>query len=68
VRGTVFFDSGSLSPDGLSIPTSNFRSGIGLGLRYALPVGPIRLDVGINPSPRPYEAWGATNLSFGFAF
>ena len=68
VRGTVFFDSGSLSPDGLSIPTSNFRSGIGLGLRYALPVGPIRVDVGINPSPRPYEAWGATNLSFGFAF
>ena len=68
VRGTVFFDSGSLSPDGLNIPTSNFRSGIGLGLRYALPVGPIRLDVGINPSPRPYEAWGATNLSFGFAF
>jgi outer membrane protein assembly complex protein YaeT len=68
VRGPVFFDSGSLSPDGLNIPTSDFRSGIGLGLRYALPVGPIRLDVGINPNPRPYEAWGATNLSFGFAF
>jgi outer membrane protein insertion porin family len=68
VRGTVFFDTGSLSPDGLNIPTSNFRNGIGLGLRYALPVGPIRLDVGINPDPRPHEAWGATNLSFGFAF
>jgi outer membrane protein assembly factor BamA len=68
VRGTLFFDSGSLSPDGLTVPTSNFRSAVGLGLRYALPVGPIRLDVGINPSPRPAEAWGATNLSFGFAF
>lgn len=68
VRGTLFFDSGSLSPDGLTVPTSNFRSAVGLGLRYGLPVGPVRLDVGINPSPRPAEAWGATNLSFGFAF
>jgi outer membrane protein assembly complex protein YaeT len=68
VRGTLFFDSGSLSPNGLTVPTSNFRSAIGLGLRYALPVGPVRLDIGINPSPRPAEAWGATNLSFGFAF
>ncbi len=68
VRGTLFFDSGSLSTDSLAVPTSNFRSAIGLGLRYALPVGPVRLDIGINPSPRPAEAWGATNLSFGFAF
>jgi outer membrane protein insertion porin family len=68
LRGAMFFDAGSLSPRGGGIPTENFRKAVGLGMRYALPVGPIRLDVGINPDPRPRENWGAAHLSFGFAF
>ena len=46
VRGALFFDAGSLSPRGGTIPTDGFRTGLGLGVRYALPVGPVRLDVG----------------------
>lgn len=68
LRGALFFDAGSLSPKGGSIPTDEFRKAVGLGVRYALPVGPIRLDVGFNPNPTPTESWGAAHLSFGFAF
>jgi outer membrane protein insertion porin family len=44
------------------------RYAIGAGLRYKLPVGPIRLDYGVNPDPRPDEDFGAFHFSFGFAF
>jgi outer membrane protein insertion porin family len=68
LRGALFFDAGSLSPRGGGIPTESFRKAVGLGVRYGLPVGPIRLDLGINPNPTPQESWGAAHLSFGFAF
>jgi outer membrane protein insertion porin family len=64
VIGAVFFDSGGLG----NSPFDNFSTGVGLGLRYNLPVGPIRVDYGINPAPRKNESFGAFNLSFGFAF
>jgi outer membrane protein assembly complex protein YaeT len=68
LRGAVFFDAGSLSPKGSEIPVSDFRYATGTGLRYTLPVGLVRMDVGINPDRRPSEHWGAAHLSFGFAF
>ena len=44
-----------------------FRYCIGLGLRYSTVIGPIALDLGINPSPMldRGEAWIVPNLSFG---
>ena len=44
-----------------------FRYSIGLGLRYATVIGPIALDVGINPSrlEERGEAWIVPNISFG---
>lgn len=68
LRGAVFFDAGSLDPKGVNIPTSHFRKAIGIGARYALPVGPVRLDVGFNPAPIAGEPNATANLSFGFAF
>ena len=44
------------------------RYGVGSGLRYRLPIGPLRLDYGYNPSPKTGEAPGAVHFSFGFAF
>jgi outer membrane protein insertion porin family len=64
IIGAVFFDSGGLG----NSPFDNFGTGIGLGLRYNLPVGPIRIDYGVNPAPRKNDSFGAFNLSFGFAF
>jgi outer membrane protein insertion porin family len=46
----------------------DMRYAIGAGLRYKLPIGPIRLDYGINPDPRRNEDDGAFHFSFGFAF
>ncbi len=41
---------------------------LGPGLRYRLPIGPVRLDYGWNPVRRPGQASGAIHFSFGFAF
>ncbi|HEY2711885.1 MAG TPA: BamA/TamA family outer membrane protein [Chthoniobacterales bacterium] len=66
--GAVFVDAGNLLPDARSPGFEDMRYGVGVGLRYNLPIGPVRLDYGINPSPRPDEDFGAFHFSFGFAF
>jgi outer membrane protein insertion porin family len=66
--GAVFVDAGNLLPDARSPGLSDMRYGIGAGLRYNLPIGPVRLDYGVNPSPRADEDFGAFHFSFGFAF
>jgi outer membrane protein assembly factor BamA len=68
LQGAVFFDAGNLLPTSEDIGLSDMRYAIGAGLRYKLPVGPIRLDYGVNPDPRPFEDFGAFHFSFGFAF
>jgi outer membrane protein assembly factor BamA len=68
VRGAVFVDAGNLLPSADEIGFSDMRYAIGLGVRYNLPIGPLRLDYGVNPNPREEEAFGAFHFSFGFAF
>jgi outer membrane protein assembly complex protein YaeT len=63
----AFVDAGSLTNDDL-LNSGDLRCGVGLGLRYKLPIGPIRLDYGVNPDRRAGEDFGAFNFSFGFAF
>ncbi|MBV8901048.1 MAG: BamA/TamA family outer membrane protein [Verrucomicrobia bacterium] len=68
--GATFFDAGGLG----SSPFDNMSTAIGAGLRYNLPIGPLRVDYGINPNPRyrplsrTRDDFGAFQLSFGFAF
>ncbi len=49
---------------------NDFKFGIGIGLQYLLPVGPIRIDVAYNPDPD--ETWAedvwAFHFSLGMAF
>jgi outer membrane protein assembly factor BamA len=66
--GAVFVDAGNLLPDAGAPSLDDMRYGIGVGLRYNLPIGPMRLDYGFNPDPRADEAFGAFHFSFGFAF
>jgi outer membrane protein insertion porin family len=72
--GAVFFDAGNLLPnstDPFSRVTAGFddmRYGVGVGLRYKLPIGPVRIDYGYNPDRHPGEDVGAFHFSFGFAF
>jgi outer membrane protein assembly complex protein YaeT len=68
LHGAIFFDAGNVIADYKQASLNDMRYGIGAGLRYNLPIGPIRLDVGVNPDPQKYEKWGAVQFSFGFAF
>lgn len=68
LKGAVFFDAGNLRTRAQDLGFSDERYGIGLGIRYNLPIGPLRLDYGVNPNPRRNENNGAFNFSFGFAF
>lgn len=52
----TFYDGGGVFPyvgfhDFTSKSSPNFSHNIGLGLRYATPVGPIRVDIGWNLNP-----------------
>ena len=66
--GAVFVDAGNLLPAATQPGLGDMRYGVGAGLRYNLPIGPVRVDYGINPSPRAEEDFGAFHFSFGFAF
>jgi translocation and assembly module TamA len=64
-----FYDGGNVFPNvGFHSFTSLYSNNAGLGLRYATPVGPIRVDVGQNLNPLPGVK--ATNyfISIGQAF
>jgi len=48
----VFYDGGNVFPNvGFHNFTSLYSNNVGLGLRYATPVGPIRVDLGRNLNP-----------------
>jgi outer membrane protein insertion porin family len=68
LRGAVFVDAGNLVSHFQQFGFENERYAIGAGIRYALPIGPLRIDYGVNPDPRKNESFGAFQLSFGYAF
>ena len=68
LRGALFFDAGNLQQKASDLGLSDERFAIGPGIRYNLPIGPLRLDYGVNPDRHPHEKIGAFSFSFGFAF
>ena len=66
----LFGDAGSLSPtetNPLGAP-SGLRYAVGVGFRYKLPFGPLRIDYGYNPTRKGKEKAGALHVALGFAF
>jgi outer membrane protein insertion porin family len=66
----AFYDGGNVFPNvGFHRFTSLYSSNVGLGLRYATPVGPVRIDVGHNLST-PVAGVSSTQyfISIGQAF
>ena len=64
----TFYDIGTVDPDPWSL-MEPWGAGIGAGIRYRTPVGPIRFDAAVDPS----DTFGAKqnyalNLTVGFAF
>jgi outer membrane protein insertion porin family len=72
VKLAVFFDAGNVyGPDshlGQKIDLTNLKYAIGLGLRWNSPFGPIRIDYGVNPDPKPGDKFGEFHFAVGTAF
>jgi outer membrane protein insertion porin family len=50
--GVIFYDGGNVySAINLQNFANNYTNTVGIGLRYATPIGPIRIDVGRNLNP-----------------
>ena len=65
----VFYDGGNVFPVvGFHDFTSLYSNNVGLGLRYATPVGPIRIDLGRNLNPVPGISATQYFISIGQAF
>jgi outer membrane protein insertion porin family len=63
-----FLDSGIVIDNMSQFNLHNFREGIGPGVRYLTPVGPIRLEYGFKINPRAGESIGRLTASFGYFF
>lgn len=67
--GALFYDIGNVSPTTSDyLDFADFRSGVGLGARYMLPIGPLRLDAAWNPDARDDEDDFVVHFAVGMAF
>jgi outer membrane protein assembly factor BamA len=65
----TFYDGGNVfGPVGFKNFGANYTNSVGLGLRYATPVGPVRFDVGHNLSPIPGISATQYFITLGQAF
>lgn len=68
-QSALFVDAGfveSQSEDLFAL--DDVRMGIGAGLRYLLPIGPLRIDAGFNPDRRAGEDEWAVHFAIGMPF
>ena len=68
LEGALFLDTGTLVPDASELlDPFEIHTGVGAGLRYLLPIGPIRLDGAWNTDPGPGEDSFVLHFSVGMA-
>src|SRR6266478_6438694 len=72
VKLALFFDAGNVyGPDshiGTKIDLTSLKYAVGMGLRWNSPFGPIRVDYGVNPDPKPGDKFGEFHFAVGTAF
>lgn len=69
LEGALFYDGGNVVDHHEDWQEfRDFRHALGVGVRYRLPIGPIRFDFGWNPDARSGEDDWAAHLSVGMAF
>lgn len=66
--GAFFVDAGNVVSEAEDFGLEDMRYAVGVGVRYNLPIGAIRFDYGLNPSPKEGEAQGAFHFAIGVAF
>jgi outer membrane protein insertion porin family len=65
---TGFFDTGNIWADWRDIDFSDFKNGVGVGVGWDSPVGPIRVEIGWKLDREEFESPYQVFLSFGTAF
>lgn len=68
LQGALFYDAGNVGLEAAGWTLNRLRQGLGLGLRYLLPVGPVRCDLAWNPDQRPDDEALVLHFSIGFPF
>jgi outer membrane translocation and assembly module TamA len=68
VKAVAFFDAGALSRNHEEISGSEIELAAGLGIRFDLPIGPVRLEYGHNLTRDPGEPNGTIHFAIGFAY
>ncbi|MFT5286847.1 MAG: outer membrane protein insertion porin family [Planctomycetota bacterium] len=69
MSSALFFDMGNVAPNYEDyFEFNDFRAAIGIGIRYMLPIGPLRLDGGWNPNPRDDDEDFVLHFSVGMPF
>jgi outer membrane translocation and assembly module TamA len=67
--GVVFYDGGNVySAINFRNFVDNYSNTVGFGLRYATPIGPVRIDIGRNLNPVPGIAATQYYITLGQAF
>ena len=61
LQGVLFYDWGNAF-DSINVSVKEFKSGVGFGLRFGTPVGPIRFDLGRG------EKYWVLHLGLGYMF
>lgn len=65
----VFFDAGLVEEQASDLfDFGSVRTGVGAGLRYLLPIGPLRVDAAFNPDRRSNEAEWVVHFGIGMPF
>jgi len=67
-KGVLFYDAGQAFDDDEQIEFSKLRLAWGFGIRWASPLGPIRVELGYPVNPRDGEPSPVTMFSFGAPF
>ena len=66
--GAIFWDAGQVDLKTLGFTLEEFRHGLGAGVGYALPMGIMRLDVGVPLGRKEWESAFQIHFDFGATF
>lgn len=68
LKATAFIDAGALGRDHTDFGSADLEVAAGLGLRFDLPIGPVRLEYGHNLTRDRGEPSGTFHFAIGVAF